>query len=124
MPYKDPAVRKAKQAEYSKIHYEKNKKELIRKINVRKKIHKAWFVDYKKQLSCINCGEDHPATLDFHHVTPINTNQKVHKLLSDGNTKTRILKEIAKCVVLCSNCHRKHHHDERQEKKQLALAKI
>ena len=119
MPFKDLVVRKEKQAGYSKAYYEKNKKEVIHKINVRKKTHKAWFVNYKKQLSCTVCGESRHATLDFHHTDPKKTNKKVHKLISDGSTKTRILKEIEKCVVLCSNCHRVHHEEERENKRKL-----
>jgi hypothetical protein len=119
MPYKDLAVRKEKQAGYSKTYYEKNKKEVIRKINVKKKIHKDWFVKYKKQLSCVDCGESRTATLDFHHTDPKNTDKKVHKLVSDGHTKIRIQKEIDKCIVLCSNCHRIHHEEERKNKRKL-----
>jgi hypothetical protein len=118
MPYKDLEVRKLKQAGYSKTHYEKNKQEVIRKINVRKKTHREWFVNYKKQLVCVTCGHNHPAALDFHHVEQKKSNRKIHKLVSDGHTKKRILEEIDKCVVLCSNCHREHHHDERQIIKQ------
>ena len=118
MPYKDLEVRKLKQAGYSKTHYEKNKQEVIRKISVRKKTHREWFVNYKKQLVCVTCGHNHPAALDFHHVEQKKSNRKVHKLVSDGHTKKRILEEIDKCVVLCSNCHREHHHDERQIIKQ------
>jgi hypothetical protein len=117
MPYKDLKVRKEKQAGYSKSYYEKNKKEVMQKINARKKTHKEWFTTFKSTLKCTVCGEDRPATLDFHHVTPTNTNKKVHKLVSDGHTKTRILEEIEKCIVLCSNCHRIHHHEERELKK-------
>jgi len=119
MPYKDLAVRKEKQAGYSKTYYEKNKKEVIRKINVKKKIHRDWFVNYKKQLSCVDCGESRTATLDFHHTDPKNTDKKVHKLVSDGHTRARLLKEIEKCIVLCSNCHRIHHEEERKNKRKL-----
>lgn len=119
MPYKDLEVRKEKQAGYSKTYYEKNKKEVIRKINARKKTHKKWFTEFKATKSCTVCGENRPATLDFHHVTPINTNKKVHKLVSDGHTKTRIQKEINKCIVLCSNCHRVHHEEERKNKRKI-----
>jgi hypothetical protein len=119
MPFKDPVVRKAKQAGYSKTYYEKNRELVISKINVKKKIHKAWFVNYKKQLSCATCGESRPAALDFHHVKPCKSNKKVHKLVSDGHTKIRIEKEIAKCVVLCSNCHRIHHEEERENKRKI-----
>ena len=118
MPFKDPEVRRVRQAVYSRTYYEKNQKEVIRKVNAKKKIHKTWFVNYKKQLACVTCGYNHPAALDFHHVEQKKSNRKVHKLVSDGHTKKRILEEIDKCVVLCSNCHREHHHDERQIIKQ------
>jgi hypothetical protein len=123
MPFKDLEVRRVKQAGYSKTHYEKNKKKVIEKINAKKKINKEWFVNYKKQLACVTCGHNHPAALDFHHVEQKKSNRKLHKLVSDGNTKKRILEEIDKCVVLCSNCHRVHHHDEWQINKQKKLAK-
>jgi hypothetical protein len=122
MPYKDPEVRKAKHAEYSKAYYEKNKKEVIRKVRARRKAHKEWFVSYKEQLSCTICGESRPAALDFHHVTPVDEDQKVNELVKDGHCWPKIMREIEKCIVLCANCHRIHHYDERQEKKNKKLA--
>lgn len=124
MPFKDLEVRRLRQAVYSKTYYEKNKKDVIQKINAKKKIHKDWFVNYKKQLSCTVCGEDRPATLDFHHTDPKKTNKKVHKLVSDGHTKIRIQKEIEKCVVLCSNCHRIHHEEERKNKRKMVATSL
>lgn len=123
MPYKDPEIRRQKHKLYAKKHYEKNKENIIAKQKAKKKIHKTWFVNYKKQLKCVTCGYDHPAALDFHHVERSKTNRKVHQLVADGNTKKRILEEIDKCVVLCSNCHRVHHHDEWENIKQKKLAK-
>jgi len=123
MPYKDPAVRKEKQAQYSKAYYEKNKAEIITKSGKRRRSQAAEFAEFKATKSCIKCGESHPATLDFHHVERHPDNKKVHKLVRDGHWWKRIEEEIAKCVVLCSNCHRIHHHEERQEIKQKTLAK-
>ena len=63
---------------------------------------------------CIVCGETHSACLDFHH-----RNGKTDKLGDIGRIRRfsteRLLAEIAKCDVLCANCHRKHHWDERQQ---------
>ena len=124
MPFKDPAVRKVRQAQYSKAYYERNKQNVIKKINAKKRVHRTWFNNYKATLSCIECGFDHPAALDFHHVERKKTNRKVNELVSDGHTKKRILEELAKCVVLCANCHRVHHHEERLIlKKKLAKKK-
>ena len=123
MPIKDPEERKRRAAIYSKAHYERNKKEVIARVAKNKKINRAWFTAYKKTLACTNCGENHPATLDFHHVIHGKDNKKVNELVSDGNAKARIILEIAKCVVLCSNCHRKHHHEERITKRKLAKKK-
>ena len=115
MPFKDPEVRRARQAIYSKTYYENNKKAVIDKINARKKVARAWFKAYKSDLVCKICKEDHPAALDFHHINPKKTDKKVNELVSDGHTKYRIQAEIDKCEVLCANCHRKHHHEERKK---------
>jgi hypothetical protein len=123
MPYKDPEVRRQKHKEYAKKHYEENKVSIIKKAHVQKKITTAKFAEFKATNSCVTCGENHPATLDFHHVEKSHKNKKLHNLVKDGHTWKRIMEEVDKCVVLCANCHRIHHHEERLIKKQKKLAK-
>jgi hypothetical protein len=53
------------------------------------------------------CGEKHPAALDFHHTDPSTKKASVGSLNMDSIAA--INAEIAKCIVLCSNCHRKLH---------------
>jgi hypothetical protein len=67
-----------------------------------------YIQDYKKQNPCHFCGESEPACLDFHHRDP---KEKKFKL-SDGAGRismNRVKEEIAKCILLCANCHRKVH---------------
>ena len=65
------------------------------------------LLDYKKALWCQHCGEADWRCLDFHHL------DRSQKKFSIGAQECRsfksILNEIAKCVVLCANCHRKEH---------------
>lgn len=68
-----------------------------------------WFREYKATLSCIKCGESHPATLDFHHRDPNEKEIGVAQYMRKGWGKNRIMEEVAKCDVLCANCHRKLH---------------
>lgn len=75
-----------------------------------------WFDSIKSQLSCNRCGESRTYLLDFHHKDPRTKEGSVSKLISSASKK-RILDEIGKCEVLCSNCHREHHHFERLNKK-------
>ena len=55
---------------------------------------------------CEICGETDIRVLEFDHINPI------EKLFDIGNRSSRQLdvvqKEISKCRVLCSNCHKKH----------------
>lgn len=101
---------------YGKKHYEKNKEYYISKSAERKKKWYEEWAEFKSGLRCEHCGEDHPATFDFHHVKKDPDNVKVHKLIRNGAYK-KILEEIKKCIVLCANCHRKHHYEEAQAKK-------
>ena len=74
-----------------------------------KVILKEWWKSYKSTLACIKCGENHPHCLDFHHRDPA---EKEFTLSLAGEGRygiPRLLKEVAKCDVLCANCHRKLH---------------
>jgi hypothetical protein len=63
---------------------------------------------------CARCGEDHPACIVFHHRDPSEKEISIADAMRLGYGRTRILAEIAKCEVLCANCHTKHHAKERR----------
>jgi len=107
MPYKDPQVRKQKQKEYQKQYYEKNKEYYLGKSRERKRELRKWYKNWKLQLECARCGEDHYSCLDFHHKSE--KSFSIHGGASAGFSKERILEEASKCIVLCANCHRKEH---------------
>ena len=79
-----------------------------RKIDLRRQ-----FAEIKSSLKCARCPENHPAALDFHHHDPSTKELGVSAMVHSGWHIDRIKEEIAKCEVLCANCHRKHHWDER-----------
>jgi len=113
MPYKDPKVRKAKHKEYSKKYYEENKKKIIATSLESKKKARADWQKFKATLACEKCGQNHPATLDFHHIVRDKSNRKVNQLTKIGSYLAA-RQEITKCSVLCANCHRIHHHEEKR----------
>jgi hypothetical protein len=96
-----------------KKSYESNKDYYIKKSKRRSDEINSWFFDIKSNLKCEVCGFSHVACLDFHHVNSDDKEIEVATLVASGNKK-RILKEIEKCIVLCSNCHRIHHFNERK----------
>ena len=70
------------------------------------------LVDAAKANGCLSCPETHPACLDFHHRNPSEKSFNIGLTL--GRVSIRRLKlEMAKCNIICSNCHRKLHWQER-----------
>lgn len=68
--------------------------------------------EIKSSQGCAKCGDTRPYVLDFHHVNPTTKIERVAKMVSNhynANNK-EIQEEIAKCVILCANCHREFHH--------------
>lgn len=98
---------------YQKDHYKKHRKEYREKLQQRRHDCKEWWNEYKAALKCCRCGESHPACLDFHHRDPNEKDGELANAINKGWSKERILLEVAKCEVVCSNCHRKHHWNER-----------
>ena len=113
MPYKDLKVRKEKNAEYSREHYLRNKdKQIIANSQYKKKRRREWQT-FKSTLSCAQCGFSHPAALDFHHKNPNEKEENINRIISNGQFR-KASEEIKKCIVLCANCHRIHHHKEKK----------
>jgi len=106
MPIKDPEKRRA----YRRTWYSKNKESEKAHVLRRKKEIKKWFLDYKKTLSCVRCGENHPAALDFHHRNQRDKSFGINTKVHVGYSIDKIKKELEKCEVLCANCHRKLHY--------------
>jgi hypothetical protein len=75
-----------------------------------------WWAEYRKQFKCSSCTENHPACLDFHHLDPSEKDDCITNMVRGARSVETIEKEIAKCICLCSNCHRKLHHDGRASK--------
>lgn len=81
--------------------YDQRAKEYDRKARTKRR---ALISEYKR-VPCARCGKRYPSyVMDFHHRDPSS------KAFSIGrNFKAsleRLLEEIAKCDVLCANCHR------------------
>jgi hypothetical protein len=70
------------------------------------------FDDFKSTCFCSECGENDPACLDFHHVDPSTKKYLITKIRKCRNL---LREELKKCIVLCANCHRKHHNKEKEE---------
>ena len=96
--------------EYRRQHYLKNKEKYIEKAGCWRIDFRNWWKDYKKQFSCQECGESHPACIQFHHNNDDKENN-VSYFATNGSMKG-LMKEIKKCIPLCANCHSKIHWKE------------
>lgn len=95
-------------------YYARNKKEIRQQIERRKEANRNQYEKYKKTLKCSRCPENHPACLEFHHKDSTKKEIEVTKaVFSNRWSIKRILEEIEKCEVLCCNCHRKLHYNEK-----------
>lgn len=85
MPYRD----KVQQREYQKHWTRERAREL----------------DALKDVPCFDCGVRYPPyVMDFDHRNP---EEKFSGLnLMKTYSRTKVLEEIAKCDVVCANCHR------------------
>lgn len=94
------------QAAYIREHYERNKEYYIDKA-VRQRLALAELLkELKDNKACMDCGRvcQHFA-LDYDHIDSDGKLNDVSKLIAYGNKK-RLLREIAKCELVCATCHR------------------
>jgi len=65
--------------------------------------------EYKAERGCKDCGNkfpEYPQVLDFDHLDSNNKKAAISSMLQFGNSLQLIIDEIAKCELVCANCHR------------------
>ena len=114
MPYINIEHKKAYHAQYIRQHYQNNKLYYIDKAkkNDTIRIQKIMrFINrYKRRYGCSDCGIKNPIVLDFHH---LRDKIKAVAILARSHAFSKVKDEIRKCILLCANCHRIHHHNEK-----------
>ena len=116
MPYKNPIVRRLKNAEANKRWYQRNKEKHMAGTAANKRNARALWAEFKATQDCFHCGFSHPAVIDFHHVIRGKGKRAVNELAKSG-AYAQALEEIKKCIPLCANCHRILHWQERIDAK-------
>jgi transcriptional regulator with XRE-family HTH domain len=64
-----------------------------------------YVLEHLLRTRCTDCGERDPVVLEFDHIGEKVAH--VARLLSDGASKKAVDAEIARCEVVCANCHRR-----------------
>ena len=91
-----------------KSHYTKNKQQVIQNTIYRNEKYRKVLTKWKETLFCSACREDDSSCLDFHHLDSTTKDDNIATLFGNGQIQ-KTISELNKCVVICSNCHRKHH---------------
>ena len=112
MPYKDRDKYKEYLRQYHKGWYQRNKvKRLAQKYERKVRMYEL-YQQIKSELRCADCGENHPATLHFHHNNPKEKEFNIADFVKSGKSVEALYREMEKCTVLCANCHAKRHYDQ------------
>lgn len=99
-----------------RAYYERNRSKEIENAKISKSVRRPLILEkykeLKKTLKCNRCEQNHPATLQFHHVDKFEKENSISKMVRGGFSMSKIMKEIEKCEVLCANCHAIEHYDK------------
>lgn len=67
---------------------------------------RSWTRKLKESNPCVDCNVSYPwYVLDFDHVSGTKVDN-ISNMIAKRSAKQKILDEIDKCEIVCSNCHR------------------
>jgi len=78
--------------------------------NRRRQALRAWLEKVKKTLRCAECGFSDYRALEFHHPDGEEKDFAIGEMVKDNRSIAAVEREIAKCTILCGNCHRLTHY--------------
>lgn len=81
---------------------------------------KRWRKNTKERIiesmggECVCCGyKKSTAALELHHIEPLEKEFAISSVLANCISWKRIVDELRKCVLVCSNCHKEIHFCDR-----------
>jgi predicted HNH restriction endonuclease len=90
--------------------YEDNKESVTTKQREKKRARKLWAIEYLGG-QCAACNQVvPPAAFEFHHLDPETKDRDPSKMLHLSLDRLKL--ELAKCQLLCANCHRIAHNTD------------
>lgn len=99
---------KIKRHSSSMRHYLRNRESILPKLRARRQRFRVRTIEIlrtAKTLGCAVCGEKRQPCLVFHHLDPKHKERKPSECGAPGT----LFRELAKCIVICANCHSMHH---------------
>lgn len=121
-----PSSNKEARKQRHKAYYEKNREEIMSRTSAYGKANRDQtrktsqrfrkkryleFLEFKKTLSCVRCGNTDYRCLEFHHLDRSSVHDRISNLY---HSKNLFEQELKKCIVLCANCHSIEHFEERE----------
>lgn len=104
--------------EYNQLYYRQNKKKIKKYVNQKQKLLREKnlaVVNGIRANPCKDCGKQyHIICMDFDHVDPTTKSFNIAHGIFKYDIET-LIREIAKCDLVCSNCHRIREHNRRRK---------
>lgn len=98
----------ANSREYNREYYQRDRLRHIAETRQRQKLTNDKVVALKLAKGCEKCGYKKCArALQYHHLR--DKKYEVAKMVAQGRSMTAIYEEIAKCILVCANCHAEIH---------------
>lgn len=90
----------------ARVYYLAQRAEKISLARKRKIEMREWLRE-QKTGPCADCGVTYdPVCMDFDHLPEFTKEDNIANLMRRNASKARLAAEIAKCELVCSNCHR------------------
>lgn len=101
---RQPSCRECNRA-YHQANWDRHMAQIRRRKRERVAENCRLLVERLSESTCADCGEADIIVLDFDHLR--DKTASVSAMVFEGHSWGRIEEEIAKCEVVCANCHRR-----------------
>ena len=95
-------------SEYDALRYQRIKEDRKAQIKKRNDEHQSKLRKIKLENGCAHCGtKEDVSKLQFHHVD--SSSKKFNIATARSYSWEKLEKEMAKCIILCRECHTNEH---------------